>query len=163
MAGTRLTLDVLRIEEPCEASWRAMRGDARVRFCDRCGKHVHNLHTLSDREVSDLLAAASGGAGGAMPCVRVVAEGDGTVITRDTPWRRRATAAARRWTAWAAALLLAHPLIGCTLPGSRASHIAGAPKARDSADTLRRVAPRPVAGTIAVPRIQPENDATSPE
>jgi hypothetical protein len=36
-------LNNLRIASPCSATWRAMRGDDRVRFGESCSKHVYNV------------------------------------------------------------------------------------------------------------------------
>lgn len=88
---TRLTK--LRIASPCHERWEAMRGDDRVRHCDRCDKDVHDLSAMSAAEADALLAAA-----GARPCLRLHRRADGRVITGDCPEgarlrrRRRVTA-----------------------------------------------------------------------
>jgi hypothetical protein len=48
------SLDVingLEIASPCKASWNAMAGDDRARFCGMCEKHVYNIASLQAAEV----------------------------------------------------------------------------------------------------------------
>ena len=112
MPSKRLTLDVLRINEPCTVPWGSMSGDHRKRFCEKCQKHVYNVEAWSRADLDEMLAQHKGEHG---PCMRLCAEADGTVITRDTRRLRRAAARARRWLAYAAAIVLAQPLYGCIM------------------------------------------------
>src|SRR5690348_11198318 len=49
--GRRLPLlDRIQIASPCEASWDAMNGDDRVRFCGLCEKNVYNLSAMTRDE-----------------------------------------------------------------------------------------------------------------
>jgi hypothetical protein len=73
-------LEDVRIAAPCSASWDAMKGDERVRFCEACGKNVYNLSALPRREAEQLLADT----GGAI-CKQLYKRADGTVITADCP------------------------------------------------------------------------------
>ncbi len=77
---TATILNDLRIASPCQASWEAMRGDDRVRFCALCSKHVYSLSNLTTTEASDLIQQAEGHL-----CVRLYRRKDGTVLTGDCP------------------------------------------------------------------------------
>ncbi len=86
-------LENVAIAAPCTASWDAMVGDDRVRFCGQCEKNVYNLSAMPRDEAEALLAAREG-----KMCVRLYKREDGTVITSDCPVgvkrrrRRRAVA-----------------------------------------------------------------------
>ena len=73
-------LNDLRIASPCPASWRSMRGDDRVRFCDACSKSVYNLSDLTATEATALIRESEGGI-----CLRLYRRADGTVLTADCP------------------------------------------------------------------------------
>jgi hypothetical protein len=100
-------LDGLRIASPCNASWDAMTGDDRVRFCGECQKNVYNLSAMTREEAEALLAERE-----ETPCVRFYQRADGTVITSDCPVgvrrrRRRNVLAAAGTSALAAVSTLA--------------------------------------------------------
>jgi hypothetical protein len=86
-------LENVAIAAPCKASWDAMVGDDRVRFCGQCEKNVYNLSAMPRDEAEALLAAREG-----KMCVRLYKRADGTVMTSDCPVgvkrrrRRRAVA-----------------------------------------------------------------------
>ncbi len=86
-------LENVAIAAPCKASWDAMVGDDRVRFCRHCEKNVYNLSAMPRDEAEALLAAREG-----KMCVRLYKREDGTVMTSDCPVgvkrrrRRRAVA-----------------------------------------------------------------------
>jgi len=86
-------LENVAIAAPCKASWDAMVGDDRVRFCGQCEKNVYNLSAMPRDEAEALLAAREG-----KMCVRLYKREDGTVMTSDCPVgvkrrrRRRAVA-----------------------------------------------------------------------
>jgi hypothetical protein len=48
-------IEEVRIENPCDADWEGMHGDARSRFCDSCAKSVHHLSAMTRREAESLL------------------------------------------------------------------------------------------------------------
>jgi hypothetical protein len=73
-------LEDVRIAAPCPASWEAMKGDDRVRFCAACGKDVYNLSALPRVEAEQLLAERGGSI-----CKTLYLRADGTVITADCP------------------------------------------------------------------------------
>ena len=94
-----LPLHVIDVKSPCPASWESMRGDDRTRFCEGCGRHVHNLSAMTRGEAESLLAeCASAG----RLCVRFARADDGAVQTLD--YRRTAPPArrGRGWRFWAA-------------------------------------------------------------
>ena len=76
----RLPLASVQIAAPCTAAWEEMTGDARVRFCAQCEKHVYNLSEMTTAEAEDLLDAH-----GENVCVRFYQRADGTVMTTDCP------------------------------------------------------------------------------
>jgi len=39
-----------KITRPCTANWEQMAGDDRKRFCEQCGKHVHNVSAMTTAE-----------------------------------------------------------------------------------------------------------------
>lgn len=86
-------LENVAIAAPCKASWDAMVGDDRIRFCGQCEKNVYNLSAMPRDEAEALLAAREG-----KMCVRLFKRTDGTVMTSDCPVgvkrrrRRRAVA-----------------------------------------------------------------------
>jgi hypothetical protein len=71
-------LDRIRIATPCSASWDAMQGDDRSRFCGECRLNVYNLSAMSRGEAESLLRGATG-----RVCTRFVRRADGTVVTQD--------------------------------------------------------------------------------
>ncbi|HJW09458.1 MAG TPA: hypothetical protein VJ483_07455 [Holophagaceae bacterium] len=77
-------LDGLQIASPCSADWAAMRGDARIRHCAQCGRHVYDLSSLSADEGLALIRDQEG-----RLCVRLWRRADGTVLTADCPVGRR--------------------------------------------------------------------------
>jgi hypothetical protein len=70
----------LEIASPCKASWNAMAGDERARFCGMCEKHVYNIASLQAAEVEDLIRRTEGNF-----CARLYRRRDGTVLTADCP------------------------------------------------------------------------------
>ena len=77
---TLTVLDDLRIATPCPASWEAMRGDERVRYCGLCSKHVYDMSGLTADESVKLVQKAEGHV-----CMRLYRRKDGTFLTADCP------------------------------------------------------------------------------
>ncbi len=73
-------LDGARVASPCNASWDAMKGDDRERFCEECEKSVYNLSAMTRDEATRLLAEREGSI-----CVRMYRRADGTMLTADCP------------------------------------------------------------------------------
>lgn len=78
-------LDRVRIAAPCSADWKEMRGDERVRFCDRCSLNVYNLSAMTRREAERLVVGSEG-----RLCVRFYRRADGTTLTQNCPVGLRA-------------------------------------------------------------------------
>lgn len=94
-------LDRMTIASPCTASWDAMAGDDRKRFCGDCRLHVYNLAAMTRAEADDLVQTTGG-----RLCARIFRRPDGTVLTRDCiPLRDQLRRRAARVRGVAAALL----------------------------------------------------------
>jgi hypothetical protein len=92
MSAERLSLDVIQIDAPCPASWDAMRGDERVRYCEGCHKHVFNLSAMTRTEAERVVCDHAGGL-----CVRFARTDDGKVQTLDY---RPPAGRPRGWRFW---------------------------------------------------------------
>src|SRR5438105_4127775 len=108
MKGKGDPLDRVRVATPCRASWNAMDGDERVRFCPSCRFNVYNLSEMSRAEAAKLVTETEG-----RLCVRFYRRADGTMLTRDCPVgirmmrRRVATALSGVFMVYLAATALA--------------------------------------------------------
>jgi hypothetical protein len=107
-------LATFKIPTPCPMGWDLMRGDDRVRFCDRCGKDVYNLTTMGPEEVASLLVGVR--ERGERRCVRLYQRPDGTLTAspcppalpaRARPWQFTIRAIMVAIAGWAALLGLA--------------------------------------------------------
>jgi hypothetical protein len=78
-------LDKVRVAAPCNASWEAMVGDYRSRFCGQCNLNVYNLSSMSRSEAESLIARTEG-----RLCVRFFRRADGSILTEDCPVGLRA-------------------------------------------------------------------------
>src|SRR3954449_6188431 len=96
------SLKNIRIASPCQASWAAMAGDDRVRYCSLCSLNVYNFSQMTRDEVRELLLRSEG-----RVCGRLYRRADGTILTRDCPTGLRALRqrASRAAAAVVAALL----------------------------------------------------------
>lgn len=81
---TGSVLDRIRIASPCPASWKDMKGDDQVRFCEGCRKNVYNLSALSRDEAERLIQFRDG-----KLCALLYRRRDGTVLTADCPIGQR--------------------------------------------------------------------------
>ena len=70
----------VRVAAPCEAEWKWMYGDDRVRFCGQCSQNVFNLSAMTTEEAEDLIRRADG-----KLCVRFYRRDDGTILTKNCP------------------------------------------------------------------------------
>jgi hypothetical protein len=102
------------IPTPCPMDWDAMRGDDRVRLCERCGKHVYDLPAMDLNERASLLADIR--ERGERRCVRLYQRPDGTLTASAcqaappepaTPWQFTTRALMAAIAGWAAFLGLA--------------------------------------------------------
>ena len=123
------SLDVIRVVEPCTESWDAMTGDARVRFCSGCRKHVYDLSAITRSEAVKLVCESAGPL-----CLRFSRTPDGRVRTLEyqvPPSPRRG------WRFWAA------------LSTCAASLVAGL-------NGYLLLGPKPPPPTAALPPVMPE-------
>ncbi len=76
----------VKIASPCKASWSAMTGDERVRFCQLCSKNVYDLSSMNREDAQALVQETEG-----RLCVRFFVRKDGTAMTADCPvgWRTK--------------------------------------------------------------------------
>jgi TonB family protein len=70
----------IRIAAPCNAEWKWMYGDDRVRFCGQCSQNVFNLSAMTTEEAEDLIRRAEG-----RLCVRFYRRRDGSILTKNCP------------------------------------------------------------------------------
>jgi hypothetical protein len=63
--------------KPCTEDWDQMTPEGRARFCDACGKPVHDLTEYTPEEVQALLTGEAG-----LACMRATIRADGQVLTR---------------------------------------------------------------------------------
>jgi hypothetical protein len=68
-------LEQLRVATPCPMKWSQMKGNDRVRQCDRCKLKVYNLTLLKERDAYEFVTAKK--------CVTFFRRADGTVMTAD--------------------------------------------------------------------------------
>lgn len=74
-----MSLETLRVAEPCHADWDAMDGDDRSRHCAACDLRVTDLTQATRAEAEALLATRSRGG---RVCVRYRVDADGRIVTR---------------------------------------------------------------------------------
>jgi hypothetical protein len=63
-----------RIAKPCSADWDSMPGSDARRFCDQCGKFVHDTTKMTKAAVQRLVDSSP-----AMPCLRGTCDSDGVL------------------------------------------------------------------------------------
>jgi hypothetical protein len=160
-------LDIIEVPTPCQASWDAMHGNHRVRFCQLCRLNVYNLSEMKRREALKLVEEREG-----RICVRFFRRPDGTVVTRDG-CRGVIRAARRRLARMAASLaaVVAFFVAGGLFARSGAPH--GLPTRRGPlmrlASWLEPASPPvisptmpPVAGGLPVPRTVVTGETNAP-
>ena len=75
----------VRVAAPCDAEWKWMYGNDRVRFCGQCRQNVFNLSAMTTEEAEDLIRRAEG-----TLCVRYYRRSDGSILTQNCPVGLRA-------------------------------------------------------------------------
>jgi hypothetical protein len=60
MATRTISLDQVRIAEPCPVPWDTMKGDDRRRYCSHCNLHVHNLSAMTEDAAQRLICNSAG-------------------------------------------------------------------------------------------------------
>lgn len=71
-------LEKIKLAAPCQAEWKWMYGNDRVRFCGQCSQNVYNLSAMSREHAEDLIRRTEG-----RLCVRFYRRKDGTILTRN--------------------------------------------------------------------------------
>lgn len=141
-------VDKVRVAAPCTASWEAMKGDERKRFCEGCGLHVHNLSSMTRRDAESLLKANP-----EHLCVRYGQRSDGRIVTDNCPPRLRPARALllKRFAAIASFGLLLFNFTCRAIAG-----VQGAPKkeARSKAANKKKQAKAPDGGDKSTSRLQ---------
>lgn len=116
-APTTPSLDAIELRSPCPASWDAMKGNDRVRFCGQCRLNVYNISAMSPEEAETLIAETEG-----RLCVRFFRGPDGTVLTRDCSGPRLARARRRLAVAAGVAALMFGQAVALV---SGSAHVSG--------------------------------------
>jgi hypothetical protein len=73
-------LELIEVATPCHASWDAMTGDDRSRFCGECQRHIYNLSGMTRADAEALVQEKEG-----KLCVRFYRRADMRVMTADCP------------------------------------------------------------------------------
>ena len=107
MQPNRSHLEQLQIASPCHASWDAMEGDDKKRFCGECRLHVHDLSAMTAAEAEAFMSQGDG-----RKCVRFYRRTDGSVLTQDCPRGFRAVRK-RVGAAWLVATAALLSVVGC--------------------------------------------------
>ena len=76
MATRSISLQQVRVAEPCPVAWGDMQGDEQRRFCSHCNLHVHNLSAIPKDEAQRLICESAG-----RLCVAYVPDEQGGVAT----------------------------------------------------------------------------------
>lgn len=71
------------IPTPCPMDWDRMTGDDRVRFCERCGKHVYDFTAMGPDERSSLTSRVLSDC--EELCGRLYRRPDGTLVASECP------------------------------------------------------------------------------
>lgn len=82
------------IEKPCPASWDAMQGDEKKRYCERCQLHVHNLSAMTPSEQREVLALGTG-----RKCISYMKRADAQTVDASTWLRIQSSSWLPRWLA----------------------------------------------------------------
>jgi TonB family protein len=78
-------LGKISVAAPCDAEWKWMYGNDRVRFCGGCSQNVFNLSAMTTEEAEDLIRREDG-----RLCVRYYRRSDGSILTKNCPIGLRA-------------------------------------------------------------------------
>lgn len=80
MNQRRSVLDSVRVPQPCDVAWEAMRGEDAARLCVSCDRQVHDLASMTRREAESLVTNIRGSV-----CVRLTRRGGRTLTRDDAP------------------------------------------------------------------------------
>ena len=70
-------LQRLAVKSPCSQDWNSMIGNDRVRFCEHCSLHVHNISEMTRAEALRLAHRSNG-----RLCVRYLTNAQDSIVTR---------------------------------------------------------------------------------
>ena len=70
-------INQLTILTPCTLNWDELEGNRRTRFCQECGKNVHDFRNMTEAEVIAVMDNSPNDF-----CARITRTQDGQVITR---------------------------------------------------------------------------------
>ena len=77
MTTTRISLQQVRVEEPCPMSWDDLAGGGDAsRYCAHCNRHVHNLSAMTEDAAQRLVCESAG-----RLCIAYVPDAYGGVTT----------------------------------------------------------------------------------
>jgi hypothetical protein len=76
--GRNDNLSNIKLVNPCTSDWDSMIGNDRVRFCDHCHMHVHNLSEMTAAQAIELVGNSKG-----RLCARYILRPDGVIQTSD--------------------------------------------------------------------------------
>jgi hypothetical protein len=76
------SLHRLAVSSPCSQDWDSMAGNDRVRFCEHCSLHVHNISQMTRAEALRVVENSHG-----RICIRYHRDPNGEVITKSAPPR----------------------------------------------------------------------------
>ena len=102
-------LDRVAVKTPCKASWNAMEGDDRVRFCCSCSKNVYDLSAMTEDEAEAFLGLHLDDQDA---CVKLYRRPDGRILTSDCPRGARTRHVRRAVIAASAAVCAAAAVAG---------------------------------------------------
>lgn len=143
---------VIDIPEPCPEAWESLVGDERVRHCERCTKHVHNLSELTEDEIVDVVSREH-------VCISLEIDAQGELVSADSK-RSPASRAGRVFVAAALTALAAcgrgdrHPVGFNRMAGSpppTTVAMGGEPTALNPAPASSAAAAPSASVAIAVP------------
>lgn len=80
---SKISLDVITIDDPCTVPWEDMRGDDRVRFCGLCQRSVYDLTEMTRADAEALLTESLLPEHRGRLCVQLYRRADGTIQTAD--------------------------------------------------------------------------------
>ena len=77
MTNARISLQQVRVAEPCPKAWNDLAGDGDAsRFCAHCNRHVHNLSAMTEDAAQRLVCESAG-----RLCIAYVPNEQGGVTT----------------------------------------------------------------------------------
>jgi hypothetical protein len=75
---SRVTLEQIDVDQPCQAVWDQMQGDDVRRFCQHCQKHIYDLSAMTRDDAERLICEKAGNL-----CAQFQRTPQGQIITLD--------------------------------------------------------------------------------